>query len=73
MPEPAVTGLDPAGSGSFPIEIEATTASPAAVVRALTEKRRFRTPGEGLLFGGEDLEVADDLIKCACMGRLHGC
>jgi hypothetical protein len=72
MPAPAMAGLYPASAGGFCIEVEAAAASPAAVVRTLAVEGRLRTPGEGLLLRGKGLEVADDFLNGACMGRLHG-
>jgi hypothetical protein len=54
LPVPAMAGLDPSRTGGFPVEVEAATATDAAVTCAGAFEGRLRRPGKGALLVGKD-------------------
>jgi hypothetical protein len=60
---PAISGLPPAGTGGFAVEVKTTVSTHTAVVRAGALEGRLRRPGEGTLGVGEVRQVADDVVN----------
>ena len=62
FPVPAMAGLNPSRTRSFPIEVKTAAPTHTAVMCADAREGRLRRPCEGTLFDGKEVKFGDDLV-----------